>query len=329
MLKLIQWIGIIILMALACKSTDPTKIITVDLPYQIELAHSPNEAELFGEGLISTELYERDMAISPDGKEMIYTLGNYKQTTRSLVIIRKENQKWGEKQILSFSGKYQDIEPFYSVDGSQLFFASNRPIGSDVKRKDYNIWVSKKIDGKWDKPQALGTHINTSKDEFYPSVSKNGNLYFTATRSNGVGREDIFLSQYLNGKYQDPMPLDSNVNSKVYEFNAYINPEEDLLIFSSFGRKDGFGGGDLYFSQKDASGKWSSAKNMGSKVNTDKLDYCPFIDIPRGNFYFTSEHAPSSSPSIKSVAELKDHANEVLNGMGNIFRINIKELDLE
>jgi len=314
---------------MSCEVADKNNTTPDQLTDKVELSHSPDTMEVFGKEFISTGLYERDIAISPDGKELIYTLGNYKQTVRSLVVIKKENEGWGEKKILNFSGKYQDIEPFYSPDGSQLFFASNRPMGEDPKRKDYNIWVSKKVNGKWDDPLPLGTQINTSKDEFYPSLSKNGNLYFTATRPDGVGREDIFYSPYLDGEYKDPIPLDTSINSAVYEFNAYINPGEDLLIFSSFGRKDGFGGGDLYFSKKDVSGKWGKAKNLGEKVNSDKLDYCPFIDIPRGNFYFTSEQAPPFEKTIKSVSDLTDHANDVLNGMGNIFRINIKALNLD
>jgi len=32
----------------------------------------------------------------------------------------------------------------------------------------------------WSKAENLGTAINTEADEFYPSIARNGNLYFTA-----------------------------------------------------------------------------------------------------------------------------------------------------
>jgi len=283
---------------------------------------------VFAEGIVSTDLYERDIAISSRGDEIIYTLGNYKQTFRSLISIKKDGDNWGKKQILPFSGKYNDIEPFLSVDGEQLYFASTRPMNSDSTRTDYNIWMATRTETSWAEPVPLDTLINTSKDEFYPAVSSNGNLYFTATRKEGIGREDIFLSKNINGQYQAPTVLDSTINSAVYEFNAYISPDEDLLVFTSYGREDGLGGGDLYFSKKDEDGQWKPAKNMGELVNSEKLDYCPFIDFPRKNFYFSSDRAESTNKDIKSVTEFIENARSTLNGMGNIYMVNLDNLEL-
>lgn len=285
--------------------------------------------KLLGPNFISTDLYERDIAIAPDGREIIYSLGNYKQTLRSLVGIKESNGNWDEKQILPFSGIYNDIEPFFSVDGKKLYFASNRPIKTTTTRTDYNIWVVKKVNDSWAEPRPLDTIINTENDEFYPSVSKNGTLYFTATREDGVGREDIFYSSIINDKYQKPIALDTTINSSLFEFNAYISPEEDLIIFSSFGREDDLGGGDLYNSQKDDIGNWTKAKNMGPSINSDKLDYCPFIDYPRGNFYFTSERVGKpSNKRFETVKELEKESNRILNGMGNNYSVGLETINL-
>lgn len=126
-----------------------------------------------------------------------------------------------------------------------------------------------------------------------------------------------------------PVVLDSAINTKTFEFNAYVSPKEDLLIFSSYGRKDDMGGSDLYYSVKNAQGNWKEAKNMGPTINSDKLDFCPFIDWERNNFYFTSERIISEESIISSVDELKASANRTLNGYGNIFRISLDELNLD
>lgn len=295
----------------------------------LDLTESPTELSIFGEDFISTELYERDIAISPNGNEIIYTLGDYKQRKRCLVQIRKENEKWGNPEILNISGQYQDIEPFYAENGNKLFFASNRPVDKNSDRKDYNIWFSERSGASWNEPIILSEKINTEQDEFYPSLSKNGNLYFTSTRKEGIGREDIFISKMEGGEYQESEVLDTTINTKYFEFNSFINQDEDLLIFSSFGRPDGLGGGDLYYCQKDKDGKWSEAKNMGKKINSKKLDYCPFVDIERGNFYFTSDRTQEDQSTLSTVDELKRFSNEIQNGMGNIYRIGIDELELE
>tara|TARA_R110002072_G_scaffold23949_1_gene81867 strand:+ start:46204 stop:47211 length:1008 start_codon:yes stop_codon:yes gene_type:complete len=293
------------------------------------LGNSPSQPELFWEGFISTQYYERDIAISKTGNEIIYTLGDYKQTKRALVSTKLLNGEWSAPEILGFSGEYQDIEPFLSQNDNRLYFASNRPLHNTDESNDYNLWYSERQNGEWSSPVALDTIINTEGDEFYPSLSENGNLYFTASKPTGIGSEDIFMSKYINHSYMTPVVLDSAINTKTFEFNAYVSPKEDLLIFSSYGRKDDMGGSDLYYSVKNAQGNWKEAKNMGPTINSDKLDFCPFIDWERNNFYFTSERIISEESIISSVDELKASANRTLNGYGNIFRISLDELNLD
>lgn len=289
----------------------------------IDLKYAPDQVELFARGNISTNLYERDIAISAGGDEIVFTLSDYKQLKRCLVTTTKIRNHWSEKKILSFSGQYNDIEPCFSLDGNKLYFVSDRPLEKDSTRNDYNIWVSKRIENGWSEPEPLPQIINTEKDEFFPSISRNNNLYFTSVRENGIGNEDILLSKYIDGVYIEPEPLDTNINSVNYEFNAYVNPDENLIIYSSYGRKDDIGGGDLYYSKKDKYGNWTKAVNMGPAINSDKLDYCPFFDISRGNFYFTSERTLPMKKRIRNISELEGLANSVLNGMGNIYRINM------
>ncbi len=200
-------------------------------------------------------------------------------------------------------------------------------MNADTGRKDFNIWVAGRTSGGFGEPEPLPSHINTESNEFFPAVCSNGNLYFTAARENGLGGEDIFLSRFEAGRYLDPEPLDTNINTLTYEFNAWVNPEENLIIFSSFGRKDDRGGGDLYFSRKDAMGNWLPAVNMGPAVNSDRLDYCPFVDIPRGNFYFTSEKMTPPLKKIIHTGDIETLANGILNGMGNIYRVALDTFD--
>ena len=63
------------------------------------MEESPENIELFGEDFISTKLYERDIAISQDGAEIIYTIGDYKQQKRFLAVTTKTNGKWSSPEI--------------------------------------------------------------------------------------------------------------------------------------------------------------------------------------------------------------------------------------
>lgn len=302
---------------ISCSNTEEKAV-------DLSLTSSTKTPELFAKDLVSTGLYERDIAIHPSGEEIIYTLGDYKQNKRCLVVIRKQEERWASPEVLNISGRYQDIEPFFAQGGQRLFFASNRPLHQDSAAADYNIWYSDREGDHWGTPVPLNENINTPGDEFYPSVARNGNLYFTATKAEGIGREDIYLAQLVNGEYQLPQVLDSTINTKYYEFNAYVSPDEDLLIFSAYGRPDDLGGGDLYLARKEG-GAWMPAQNMGPGINSDKLDYCPFVDVARNTFYFTSERMTiSDTLRIGNIATLHQLANAPGNGLGDIYRVVFK-----
>lgn len=255
---------------------------------RFDLKSVPDQPALFAKGLISTGLYERDLALSPDGTELFYTLQSPQGVFQSIVYLKKDKQgNWSTPQLAPFAGNFSDLEPAFSPDGKKLYFSSNRPLGGS-QAKDFDIWLTEKVNGQWSSPKNLGSPVNTPADEYYPCITRSGNLYFTAAYSNAIGKEDIYQARWQNGMYLEPLPLDSAVNSKMYEFNAFVSPDEDYILFTSYGRPDDRGRGDLYISQKDKTGQWLAAKNLAA-INSDKLDYCPFVSFDKKILFFTSE----------------------------------------
>jgi Tol biopolymer transport system component len=316
----------------ATKPLSPIIFVVLFLPLfakaQTNVKPAVPMPKLFEEGVVSTSLYERDMAISPDGNEMFYTVAMRPSSFQTIIHrVKTKDGQWSAPKVASFSGQFTDLEPAFSADGKKLFFCSNRPL-TGMKSKDFDIWFMEKKDGVWGEPQNVGNTINSDKDEFYPSVAQNGNLYFTATRKGGIGREDIYLARWRDGQYADPEVLDTAINSSMYEFNAYISPDEQFILFSSFGRAGEKGGGDLYISLKDATGHWQPARNM-VMLNSEKLDYCPFVSFDKKTMFFTSDrHDLSSSFPGKPVSfsQLQHFSSSALNGGGNIYFINFSDL---
>lgn len=306
-------------------------IVSASAQQHIRLDQPPVVAELFGKDFISTGISERDFALSPDGAELFYTIQSPQGIFQTIVYSKKDSKgKWSKPEVASFAGKFSDLEPAFTADGKKLFFSSNRPLsGSEIK--DFDIWVVEKETGKWGEPQNLGAPVNTTEDEFYPSITNTGNLYFTAAYKNGLGKEDVFIAKFENGKYGEPVPLDTAVNSKTYEFNAFISPDEDFIIFTSYGRKDDTGRGDLYMSIKDASGNWQPAKNL-SMLNSAKLDYCPFVSFDKRMLFFTSERnslKKSFTDKPIKIDKLVKSFTSPQNGGGDIYWISFdKILDL-
>ena len=163
------------------------------------------------------------------------------------------------------------------------------PISDTGKEaKDFDLWYIEKTGNKWGSPVNMGPVINTAKDEFYASVAKNGNLYFT--RDNDSAKDDIFFAAFNNGNYAAPVALGPEINSNGYDFNAFVDPDEKYIIFSSFKRKDDMGGGDLYISARKNE-HWSPAVNMGPEINSVSLDYSPFISFDKKYFFFSSRRS--------------------------------------
>lgn len=288
------------------------------------VAQAPNSLAIH---TVSSTFAERDMAISPDGTEMLYTLMTGQHVFSAIVYLRKDkNGVWSKPTIAPFSGKYRDLEPAFSPDGSKIFFSSNRPV-TDKTGTDFDIWFVEKVNGAWTKEATnLGPTINTAKDEFYPSVTRSGNLYFTAEYPGAVGKEDIFVSSFINGAYSQPVPLDTAVNSKTWEFNAFVSPDEKYIFFTSYGRKDDAGGGDLYISIRE-NGRWQQAKVL-SAINSKSLDYCPFLSTDQKSFYFTSQRhdIKGAHETALTYDELLRVLRDPLNGTDNIYWVSFEEV---
>ena len=229
----------------------------------------------------------RDIAIAPDGQEVYFSVDDLYSKVAVIAYMKKNETGWEQPQTVSFTGNYRDIEPAFSKNGQRLYFVSNRPLDStSTKPKDYDIWYVNKTSSGWSVPINMGAPINTAANEYYPSLTEKGDIYFTAENDLAVGKEDIFVSRLVQGVYQNPVSIKGGVNSEHYEFNAFVAPDESFLIFTSQRPKEGQGGGDLYISYREGE-VWEKAQLL-QHVNSPFLDFCPFVDFNSNTFYFTS-----------------------------------------
>ncbi len=292
-------------------------------PIQFIASDTPR---VFAPGVVSDGFANRDIAISPDGNDLFYTLQWYFGLYSVILHAQKLNGRWTEPDTAWFSGRFNDLEPAFSPDGSRLFFTSNRPLYSSDTAKDYDIWYLQKNGTHWEGPFNPGAPVNTDKDEFYPSLTKSGKLYFT--RNNDDAGDDIFVTELKNGKYLQPQPLPETVNSKGDDFNAFIDPDEKFIIFSSYKRKDDLGRGDLYFAlRKD--GVWQPAVHFDLGINSTTLDYSPYVSPDRKYFFFTSKRLliKFPFPEPKTGSQIRNVLNSYGNGFEDIYILNFKVVE--
>jgi hypothetical protein len=195
---------------------------------------------------------------------------------------------WSVAQPVSFSrkGAWKDIDPFVTPDQSMLIFNSNRNDAGTGSTGNMDVWVAPMHnDGTLGEPYRLAPEVNTDAPEYFATAASNGNLYFTSIRENDKGKSNIYVSEYVDGKYRPAYPLPTPINSEHDESNPYISPNEDFLIFVKMGHQGGYGDSDLYISFKHPGG-WTSPQNLGPEVNTEYAEFCPYYDSDTGILYF-------------------------------------------
>lgn len=289
-------------------------------------AQTENEITTFNKKL--NQFYNvRDFCISNNGNEAYFTIQSPDGGISQIATLKKEGNKWLEPELLPFCDEFMYLEPFLSPNQNRLFFVSDRPLNnSSRQKKDFDIWYvdrDTKNNG-WSNPKNLGTPVNSSLDEFYPTVSSTNNLYFTMASPKGLGKDDIYFCEWKQGKYQEPVLLNKNINSDGYEFNAFISKSEDFLLFTKYNAEGGQGSGDLYISKKDKNNNWTKATNLGLPINTKYMEYCPFYDENSQKLYFTSKRRNIQSKVFKTVEDFKDYTEKSKNGLSKVYVTPLK-----
>jgi WD40 repeat protein len=109
-----------------------------------------------------------------------------------------ENGVFTPHPIAELNTPCNDEQPSIRRDGLELFFTSNRSVGSPMTcLSTSDIWVSTRssTSDPWSGPVNLGLPINTAGNEARPALSFDGrNLYFFSDRPGGSGATDLWVS---------------------------------------------------------------------------------------------------------------------------------------
>jgi hypothetical protein len=261
----------VILFITACSTTGQ---VLPDGPY---FGQTPPglTAEVFAPGLISLP-NRRDTKIvfSPDGQECF--IGTVLSSTFTFLYTKQENGHWLDPVQANFLGTQDKREPFISPDGQKLFFVRNA-----------HIYVSiKDVNQQWSTPSKLGSPVNSSAQEWHPTVTSDGTLYFGSTRNNPPGGLNIYRSRLEDGQYKQVEKLDSTINSQYGAWDPFISPDESYMIFTTI-QPDGYGNEDQYISYRKEDGTWSNPNNLGSAINTTAIEYGSYISYDDKYYFFS------------------------------------------
>ena len=192
----------------------------------------------------------------------------------------------------SINSKYPEYSPVISKDEKTLIFTSRRDISTggnkDEKGKFYEdiFIVSKDESGNWQSAKPIGNNINTNRHEASISLTADGKQLFIYKDDGGDG--NIYTSYNKDGNWTAPEKLNFPVNTKSWETHACLAPDGQVLYFVS-DREGGYGGRDIYKSERKSNGEWGPAINLGPAINTPYNEESPFV-LPDGvTLYYSSE----------------------------------------
>lgn len=284
--------------------------------------------EIFAPGIISHGFHEHNLTISSDGSEMYFVTSSGDHKHYAIIYVKRKKNVWAKPEIASFSGKYSDMGPRFSPDGTKIYFCSKRPVpGSLEENTSYDIWMIEKRTGSLSEPIHLGGTINTDKNEAFPSIAANGTIYYHYWEERG-SESDIYFSRLKNGKYQKPEKLDFGISTEYYEGGPFISPDESYLLFQAI-RPDGFHGNtNIYISFKNDDHTWGKPVNIGASVNASGYPISPMVS-PDGKYLFfaTNSTKDSFTYSGKSYGELIKLFKSHLNGYGTLWWVDVKIIE--
>ncbi len=204
-----------------------------------------------------------------------------------------EEGNLGQASIFStnLTTKFHEGPVSFNRSGDRIFFTRN-----DYRRKKrrnnskgimkLEIYTSTKEGEDWSKPEALP--FNTKEyEEAHPAISPDGKyLFFTSDRKGGFGGMDLYVSEFLGGKWSAPMNLGDKINTAGNEVFPYVH-DDGTLYFASNGW-GGLGGLDIFSTQLDEEDCWTEANNIGTPFNSPKDDFGLIMNVLGTEGYFTS-----------------------------------------
>lgn len=198
-------------------------------------------------------------------------------------------QFFGQPESLNRVNSQYD-ENFISIHPSNealVVTRRNYPGNIGDRHNPGDIWVSQ-FDSVWLSPSSI--NVDPSKLVTPIGYVNQGDLFIYSTTifDRGVFRGDLWVADYENGMLKDHKKLEiENFNNLSEHQSGSISPNGKHMIFAMEGDFT-FGVEDLYVSNLDEDGKWSSPKNLGYRINTSFQEYTPFLAADNETLIFAS-----------------------------------------
>ena len=214
---------------------------------------------------------------------------------------KKEGSAYTVKRMDLFNSRRDDYSPMLAGDADdQLYFTStrNQAQGDELNgitgTKSADIFYAQKDEkGKWGKPQAIASELNSAFDEGACCFSPDGKtMYLTQcqTDPNYPRYARIMVSRRSDAAWSKPQELVISSDTLCSFAHPAVSPDGQWLYFVS-DMSGGMGGLDIWRCRLLKDNEVGVIENLGASINTPGDEMFPTFR-PNGDFYFSSNGHP-------------------------------------
>jgi Tol biopolymer transport system component len=173
---------------------------TIILPLNAQEAFHPLRGPYMGQeaketpqqflpGKITTGRNEGCSLFFKDGRSFLWRVSRDEED--QLLLLEGTNGRWQPPREVSFLEGDSVWDFTISPDGREVLFTTNRPLDN---ARENNLWSIPISNDGWGKPLLLGPKINSDWNESYPSLSRNGKLYFVRQNPDDLDASDLYCA---------------------------------------------------------------------------------------------------------------------------------------
>ena len=243
---------------------------------------------------------------------------------------KKDGSDYTVKREALFNSRRAEYSPMLAGDeDNQLYFTStrNQAQGDEYSgitgAKAADIFLSQKDDkGRWGKPQAIDSELNSAFDEGACSFTPDGRtMYLTQCKTDPdyPRYATIAVSNRSDAAWSKPTELTIMKDTLSSFAHPAISPDGEWLYFVS-DMAGGLGGYDIWRCRLYGNNQIGSVENLGAPINPPGNEMFPTFR-PNGDLYCSIDGHPGMGGLDIFIAKGKtiEHPGFPLNSQGDDF----------
>jgi Tol biopolymer transport system component len=209
---------------------------------------------------ISSAMFESHPAFDPRNNDLYFVRSSPDFSGWRIKLARCGKHGLATPVDAPFAGDGVEADPWFTPDGRSLYFISSRT-SDGVTRKDLDIWrVDRDASGKWGTPVRLPEPVNSTAQEWFPRLAKDGWLYFGSGRPGELGKTDIWRARQDRAGAWRVENLGPSVNTAGDEYEPLPSPDGRSMIVEATGG---------YFETKRVGDGWAPRVRLGPEINVN------------------------------------------------------------